>query len=183
MHLIELIEKNTFVAIAEYSVTNGQFAEIVAVKFCGWITVSDNIKDRVRIIDILSVNVPNIELNRPDKADSDAESIYISAKMKAEILKLEEFVADSIIVVHDVSQSGFCKIKKILGICQDNRLLDTAMIAKVNFRNKIKDYSLSCLAHRFCPQCKLITATEKTKAIAYLIGQLALEDDFSHCGY
>lgn len=183
MHLIELVEKNTFVAIAEHSSTNGQFTEIAAVKFCGWITVNENIKDRVRIIDSRSVRVSKIELNRSVMDNSDAESTYMSAKMKAKILKLEEFVADSIIVVHDVSQSGFCKIKNLFGICTDNRLLDTEIIAKANYKDKIKNFSLSCLAHRFCPQCKLITPTDKTKAIAYLIGQLALEDDFSHCGY
>lgn len=182
MHLIELIENNTFVAVAEQMAVNGQVEEIAAVKFHGWIKANGNIRDSVKITDILYARVLGMVSHESHVGNIIEKNQDINVNITDDLLKLKDFISDSIVILHD-AKSYSDKIFFHDSICRSNRVMDTAIIAKSNYKDKINDFSLSCLARRFCPRCSQHDVVGKAKTIAYLLGQLALESDFADCGY
>ena len=69
------------------------------------------------------------------------------------------------------------------GIEFNNRKLDTIMIAKTVFRDKISSYSLSVLTKKFGIQYQPHRALNDAFATAQLFLELAQRDDEAHCGY
>lgn len=179
MHLTELIESKTFVAIA-LELYNGQ-VETGAVKFKGWELADKNIKDCVRIIDKICIRIDSAAGLGKSCPEERKSVMYDDNDNLAKLLK---FIGTNIIVVHkpvdiyllnEITDSGADRI--------GNMILDNLSIAKSIFRDKIKDFSMKNFARRFFPRSQFDGATEKAEMTAMIFGRLALEDDFAHCKY
>ncbi len=179
MHLTELIESKTFVAIA-LELYNGQIG-IGAVRFEGWEIADKNIKDRVRITDKICVRTYSVAGLEKSCRTERKPVMYDDADNTAKLLK---FISTSIIVVHkpeDIFLLNAITERSAERI--ENRILDNLSIAKSIYGDKIKDFSMKYFASRFFPRSQYDGTTGAAVLTAMIFGRLALEDDFAHCGY
>lgn len=189
MHLIELIDNNTCIAFAaEEEIVGGNIMtiRIGAVKFNGWITSDGEIKDSVNVYDSFCVEVcSGHDYCKSEKKDNNDKKTNKSKDGFLRMLEFKEYLGDGIAVAYDVEATigFFALLKENYGISFQNRVLGIADIARANYRDKIKDYSFGFLANRFCSGSKHEGVLEKAQTTAKIFGQLALEDDFAHCGY
>ena len=179
MHLTELIECKTFVAIS-WELYNGQ-VEIGAVRFKGWEVADKNIKDLVRITDKICIRIDSATGSGKSCRTERMPVTYDDADNTAKLLK---FIGTNIIVVHKpedillLNEIIDCSAERI-----ENRILDNLSIAKSIYRDKIKDYSMNYFARRFSLLSQSDGATGAAVLTAMIFGRLALEDDFAHCRY
>lgn len=179
MHLTELIESKTFVAIA-LELYNGQ-VEIGAVRFEGWEVDDKNIKDCVRITDKICIRIDIVKGLEKSYRTERKPVIYGDTYNLAKLLK---FIDKNIIVVHkpeDIFLLNAITDRSAERV--DNRILDNLSIAKSVYGDKIEDYSSDYFARRFFPRSQFDGATGAAVLTAMIFGRLALEDDFAHCGY
>ena len=180
MHLTELIERKTFVAIAWEPNNDGQ-VEIGAVRFEGWEVVDKNIKDRVQITDKICVRTDSGAGSEKSCRTERKPVMYDDADNTAKLLK---FISTSIIVVHKPEDIFLLNaITERSAERVDNRILDNLSIAKSVYGDKIEDYSTDYFARRFFPRSQFDGATGAAILTAMIFGRLALEDDFAHCRY
>lgn len=179
MHLTELIESKTFVAIA-LELYNGQ-VEIGAVRFNGWEVADKNIKDCIRITDKICIRMDSAAGLGKSCRTERMPGMYEDTENTAKLLK---FIGTNIIVVH--KPKDIFILNAIRDCCAErieNRILDNLSIAKSIYGDKIKDFSMKYFASRFFPRSQYDGATGAAVLTAMIFGRLALEDDFAHCRY
>lgn len=191
MHLTELIEKSSIVAVDIGKVVRHGKSKILyisAVKVCGWIAYKGHKFD--------SIN----DVGRFYRRISDRRMFCIGADSKNTLINVEHgecdlhtallgfkiFLGDAILVGHDMKRfnSLLTSSGKKYGIDFDNRRLDTLDIAKTIFKDKIKRYDLYCL-HRMC-SCNYIQPDNlcySAIATAELLAGLAVRDEWAHDNY
>lgn len=189
MHLTELIENNTCVAVAlqTFSDGEGKTYELSAVKFKGWITVNGAVKDGVRILDRLFAKLCTSKNRQVVKKGTDNNCGDIKDALSAfcAIGKAEEYFKDAVVIAYEEKEARdfFDFLGLTSGAGARNKTLYVSDIAYNNYRDKIRDYSFGALAARFGGKTASAGALGRAETVAEIFARLALEDDIAHCGY
>lgn len=192
MHLIELIETQKIISVYiqthKLNCQKNSIVDIGAVIIEGWEKLRGGIRTGVIVTDKYSVSeyCPDLSVNEEisdvavtDKKLSDSQDIKIALQ------KLKEFFGENILLGYNIEQTcGLLNsLGKPFGILFKNKVLDTFVIAKSIYKDKIKDYSLPALAQRHGVFRDTFCALDNACITANLLGELALRDDEAHCNY
>ena len=196
MHLIELIEKNSIVAVdlettglncgKDYIIERG------AVRIEGWKVIRTqegetviegaNLTENFTTFVSCLVKLPQSIVNLTGIRDEDLDS---APAIDVALKQFKAFIGNDIIVGHNIEfDYGFLNEHgRRCGISFGNRRLDTVAIARTIYRNKIKNYSLPSLASMLGIEYVPHRALNDAYATAKLFTELALRDDAAHCKY
>lgn len=187
MHLTELIENNTFVAVAVRNGRDRDTCELSAVKFSGWITVNGRIRDEVKISDRFYSEF-RMQGGRRDENngfEKDPCAATVKADASGDFKKFAGCSENAIVIACDEKEAEdfFSAVGLSPGAGVQNRALYIAEIARNNYRDKLRDYSFEALAARFGGKNSSKGEPVKAETVAGIFARIALEDDIAHCGY
>lgn len=196
MNLIELIERNSIVAVdletTGLNCGKDYIIEIGAVRIEGWKVIrtksSGNVIERANLTEKFAtfvscpIKLPHSIVNLTGISDKDLEN---APAIEVALKQLKEFIGNDIIVGHNIEfDYGFLnEYGRRYGVAFDNRRLDTVAIARTIYRDKIKNYSLSSLAAMLGIEYVPHRALNDAYATAKLFTELAMRDDTAHCNY
>lgn len=187
MHLTELIEKRSLVAAdIGYPDDDGAVVEIGAVRVNGWRIAEKDIPCGINVGERFCARV---KLRRRAEEDADAASDdrvgQTACDLGDAVKRLKEFVGESVIAGHDANRitAFLSACGERCGVIFENRLLDTLRIAKSVYKDKTEHYDLASLAAMHGISYDPRYAVERARTVAELLAELALRDDFAHCGY
>ncbi len=191
MHLTELIEKSSIVAVDIGKIVRHGKSKILyisAVKVCGWRACKDIKYDKLNNAGSF---YRRISYRRIFCAGADSKKTRINVEhgecdLHTALLGFKNFLGDAILVGYDFKRFDSLLISsgKKYKIDFDNRRLDTLDIAKTMFKDKVKLYDLYFL-HRMC-SCKYIQPDNlcyPAIATAELLAGLAVRDEYVHDNY
>lgn len=196
MHLLQLIEQKTIVAISIQTsgtdIKRDYIVSVGAVKLAGWVSECakddwckyDKVNISSTFMSFVRCPLTSPQTVRKNIGISD-ETLKNALSTDNVLARLKEFTGSSIILAYNADYvCGFLnECGNRHGISFDNRRLDVAAIAKSIFRDKVKNYELSALAYMFGIEYDQKSVVDESYALAKLLGELALRDDEAHCKY
>ena len=192
MRLKDLIEKHMLVALdLEMTGTDcekDRIIEIGAVKIQGWEQSECGSPNHVSLTQKFSTFV-HCPYPLPDEVTAFTgitnEDLEHAPDLGTALKSLKEFVEDEVLVGHNMQFNvGFLSVwGRKFGVKFENETLDTLEIAKLIYKDKIKNYSLESLAKFHGIEYNPRRTADYACITAKLLSKLALREDDFHCDF